>query len=215
MDSIDFSDSKSTWKQLKKLFNLGKGKKSEKIDPENIGKFYSHFKQLNERRTSDPSPTENENCRDFSASVICPLDSEITEQEILKAIDGLKRGKAQGADNIHNDFLKCTKDTLKRHLHILFNKILSSGEYPTVWSYGVIIPIHKKGPTSDPGNYRGITLLSALGKVFNSIMNCRLYNFLVEREILKPEQCGFRKKQGTSDGIFVLKSLVSRQICQI
>ena len=48
----------------------------------------------------------------------------------------------------------------------LFNRILDTGKYPALWSFGLIVPIHKKDDRSKVENYRGITLLSALGKLF-------------------------------------------------
>ena len=55
----------------------------------------------------------------------------------------------------------------------LFNYIFDTGEYPTVWTGAIIIPIHKSGNKNDPDNYRGVSLLSILGKVFAHILNKR------------------------------------------
>ena len=52
----------------------------------------------------------------------------------------------------------------------LFNRILDTGKYPALWSFGLIVPIRKKDDWSKIENYRGITLLSALGKLFPSII---------------------------------------------
>ena len=57
-------------------------------------------------------------------------------------------------------------------------------------------------------NYRGITLLSALGKLFTSILNDRLYDYMTKKGILKAEQGGFKKWHGTVDSIFILKTLI-------
>ena len=61
----------------------------------------------------------------------------------------------------------------------LFNVILLSGKVPSSWSIGIIIPIYKKkGSPNDPENYRGITLLSCIGKLFTACINARLCRFL-------------------------------------
>ena len=106
--------------------------------------------------------------------------------------------------------LKTGKDIIKGHLLELFNRILSSGKYPTLWSFGLIVPIHKKDDRSKAENYRGITLLSALGKLFTSILNDRLYDYMTKKGVLKVEQDGFKKRHGTVDSIFILKTLIDK-----
>ena len=76
----------------------------------------------------------------------------------------------------------------------LFNKVLDTGEIPDDWLTGMIIPIYKnKGSKEDANNYRGITLLSCVGKLFTAILNQRLTEFCDNNLILKEIQAGFRK----------------------
>ena len=173
---------------------------------EDLGKFYTYFKKLNARKQ------QNEKYIPTRSEALAPLDYEISEQETVTAIDLLKTGKAQGVDNILCDLLKHGKEALKGPLTILFNKILISGRYPTLWSHGLIIPIFKKDDPSNPENYRGITLLSAMRKIFTSIMNNRLCDYLIEKGIITPEQCGFRKKTWYRGQYFHFKS-TNRPIC--
>ena len=65
------------------------------------------------------------------------------------------------------------------------------GKSVTDWQFGMIVPIHKDGARSDPNNYRGITLMSCLGKLFLSIINARLIIFALEKGILSISQLGF------------------------
>ena len=60
----------------------------------------------------------------------------------------------------------------------LFNLILSSGVYPQKWKMGYIKSLYKGDDATDPGNYRGITVMPYLAKIFNSILNNRLQNYL-------------------------------------
>ena len=141
-----------------------------------------------------------------------PLDYEITTKEVELAINRLKFKKATGFDMIPNEIMKCGKNELLAPLTLLFNIILSSAIYPQDWCVGLIIPIHKKGDKSNVENYRGITLLSSLSKLFTSILNQRLYEYLLDQKILKTEQFGFRKGYSTIDSIFTLKSLVDKHV---
>ena len=56
----------------------------------------------------------------------------------------------------------------------LFNKLYNASLFPAVWSKSVIVPIFKKGDDYNPDNYRGISLLSIVSKVFTAILNKRL-----------------------------------------
>ena len=59
-------------------------------------------------------------------------------------------------------------------LHLFFNKPLISGYFPSSWAEGYIVPVHKKENVNNVNNYRGIALLSVLGKLFTQIINNRL-----------------------------------------
>ena len=140
----------------------------------------------------------------------------VTDEEFEAAINKLKANKSPGIDNILNEVIKIGKDAIKGHLVNLFNRILDTGKYsckyPALWSFGPIVPIHKKDDRSKVENNRGITLLSALGKLFTSILNNRLYEYMVQKGILKAEQGGFRKMHGTVDSIFTLKTLIDKYV---
>jgi hypothetical protein len=105
--------------------------------------------------------------------------------EISKAISKLKCGKSPGLDNISTNMLKCAQNELLPSIEKLFNSCLSSGNYPKNWAVGYITPIHKAGDISDHNHYRGISGTSALGKLFNSILDNRLDMFLENK-------CGHR-----------------------
>ena len=91
----------------------------------------------------------------------------------------------------------------------LFNIILDSGALPKVWSVGLIKPIYKKkGEKSNPENYRLITLVSCLGKLFTGILSNRLYTYAEQSDVLTSSQTGFRKGRSTTDNIFILYSLI-------
>ena len=91
----------------------------------------------------------------------------------------------------------------------LFNVVLKFGITPECWSKGIILPIYKnKGEKTDANNYRVITLLSCLGKLFTTIVNERLTLFLENLNVISNAQAGFRKNFSTIDHTFTLKSLV-------
>ena len=77
------------------------------------------------------------------------------------------------------------------------------------WSDGLVIPLHKKGSVNDVNNYRGITLLSTLGKLFTKILNYILSVWAENYCVYIEAQAGFRSQMSTVDNIFVLHGLIS------
>ena len=77
-------------------------------------------------------------------------------------------------DGIYAEMIKNSLPQILPFLVVLFNRIFDSSEYPTAWTNAIIVPIHKSGDKNDPDTYRGILLLSILGKVFAHILNKRL-----------------------------------------
>ena len=92
----------------------------------------------------------------------------------------------------------------------LFNEILQSGEVIPKWLMGIIVPIYKKGSKLDPSNYREITLIACLGKLFLSILNARLFTH--NQSILAENQLGFVPGNRTSDAHIIINNLV-KKIC--
>lgn len=142
----------------------------------------------------------------------CPifdsLNLPINVSEVVHALKRAKNNKASGCDGIASEFLKYSNGFLNEPLTALYNFILSSGEYPDIWGDGIVNPIHKKDSKSDPTNYRKITVLPALGKTFDSILNTRLSFIKNAMASHDPLQFGFRPLHGSTDNAFILSSLI-------
>ncbi|MCG8112934.1 MAG: reverse transcriptase domain-containing protein [Candidatus Thiodiazotropha taylori] len=172
-----------------------------------LDQFYKHFRNINETINDDTAENTILNMQLNDTNEI--LNSHITCQEIKKCINNLKNAKSPGGDQILNEYLKSTKEIFLPVYETLFNKVFDSGILPTAWLEGSITPIYKnKGDSSDPVNYRPITILSCLGKVFTAVLNNRLTAFLDNSNILNENQAGFRKHYSTLDHSFVLSSLI-------
>ena len=119
---------------------------------------------------------------------------KITEEKIPTCINQLNNGKSPGNDHILNEHIKSGKHLFMQLHTCLFNGILDSGIKPDSWLVGNICPIYKnKGDSLLPENYRPITILSCLGKLFTSVINQRLVRYLNENDLLSETQTGFRK----------------------
>ena len=101
------------------------------------------------------------------------------------------------------------KQVLVPILCSLLIKVFEYGFFPEERSEGYIVPLHKKGSLNDVENYRGITLLSALGKLFTRVVNNRLSEWSENYFVLIEAHAGFRANMSTVVDIFVLHGLIS------
>ena len=105
--------------------------------------------------------------------------------------------------------LKASNDMMLLGYVKLFNIILDTSQIPDNWTIRIIKPIFKnKGSKNDTDNYRGITLLSCLGKLFTATLNTRLINFLEDNMLLLENHAGFRSEYSTNDHMFTLKCII-------
>ena len=142
------------------------------------------------------------------------LNGKIQLDEVEKALGRIrkgKHGKASGIDGIPIELYSSDIKYFTPLLTTLFNTIFDSADYPDDWAQGLIYPVHKKGDKSDPQNYRKVSLIPSLSKVFESVLENRLsFKNLVCRED-DPLQRGFKKDCRSSDNLFVLYNLVETQ----
>ena len=82
--------------------------------------------------------------------------------------------------------IKCPNNVLLSKITKLFNLIIDPGYCQEKWNHGIIHSIHNNGSNEDPSNYRGITLLSSLGKLFNSLVYNCIENEIESKDILSP-----------------------------
>ena len=193
---------KQFWKMLGKLEQKG----NDEIFKQSISdeKWILHFKSvlqsknLNNSGGEIPSNTAEEGV----------LDYKISDEELKLATYILKKGKAAGLDCIPNEMITCLLSTKPEIIKKLFNSILLKPTIINKWHVAMIFPIHKKGSKTNPNNYRGISLLSCLGKFFSAILNSRLFKFAKERNILSKSQLGFIQGNRTSDALLILHNLI-------
>ena len=145
------------------------------------------------------------------SSKIGKLDHPFTSEELEKAIKSLKPNKASGIDTISNKMICAFFEICPHIILTLFNNILDRNTTIHDWTKGIITAIHKKGSKSDPENYRGISLLSCLGKLFTIAMYNRLLEFSIKNKILSPSQLGFVPGNRTSDAHLIIHNLVHKQ----
>lgn len=87
------------------------------------------------------------------------VDSPITEEEIMRAVEHLNSNKSPDIGGILADTIKNSLSQIVPVSVALFNHIFDIGQFPTAWTGAIIVPIHKSGNKNDPHNYPGLSFL--------------------------------------------------------
>ena len=118
---------------------------------------------------------------------------------MLSSLKKLNTRKATGADGISSHLLCSLAPVLTPSISKLFNHSLSTGEVPNEWKKANITPIQKKPRINNITNYRPISVLPVIAKVYESLVHKQLYSYLTTNAILHPSQSGFRPGHSTQD----------------
>ena len=119
-------------------------------------------------------------------------DFEINDDIILKLIRELDENKAHGHDAVSIRMLKICDESIIKPLEMIYTNCLENGVFPDSWKKANIIPVHKKGDKCLITNYRPVSLLPICSKIFEKLIYNSLYKFLEDRNLLNPNQSGFR-----------------------
>lgn len=126
--------------------------------------------------------------------------------EVKNIIMSLKAHSAPGCDNIPTSVLRTYWNLLIGPITHVCNLSLQNGIFPKCFKNAIVIPVHKSGDKKIPSNYRPISLLSALSKVLEKLVNKRLMRYLETEGLLASNQYGFRAKRSTNDAVLKLTS---------
>ena len=140
------------------------------------------------------------------------LLAPITLPEVKDKISRLKR-KAPGGSRIGRDVVKHLPNSILLIMISLYNASLATGYFPVPLKTAIIVLIPKPGkdPT-DPANYRPISLLELLGKIFESILNDRLRDHLEDNSLITSNQFGFRQQRSTQSVINIITQYLTNNM---
>ena len=134
----------------------------------------------------------------------------VTSEEILDLISSLKSGKAPGPDQVLTEILTSNPHWWSHSLANFFTLVNHSGTLPNSWLISTLIPIFKKGDPSLPSNYRPISLLSFIGKLYSKSLLAKLSAWASSINLPGKEQIGFRSGASTLDHALLLSHLVEK-----
>ncbi|KAL0859989.1 hypothetical protein ABMA27_010304 [Loxostege sticticalis] len=158
--------------------------------------------------TSNILMYDHNSSHDIILNELKPCDVD----ELNKIIADLDTNTSTGLDGISPKAIKCIKNIIVEKLAISINKCFKLGIFPDSLKVAKVSPIHKSGSKTDPGNYRPISVLPVISKIFERLLYNRLNNFLTEKKVLIDEQYGFRSKSNTTAAAVDLITKIKTQI---
>ena len=206
-------DIKATWKTVNKL--LDKKSKTTEIPhldvdgeiitgiskkAEELNKYFANIgKTLN---SNFEKPVNDKRPESYLSKVNSTFKFKyVTGENVVKAISRLKNKRTYGLDKISSFILKIAALVISRSLAKIFNISLKTGVFPVQWKYARLAPIFKGGLKNETGNYRPISVLSTLARVFERLIYNQLSNYFESNGYLTKCQSGFRKFHSTVTAI--------------
>ena len=213
-------DIRKTWSGIKNIINIRSSTKGQptsilinnelETDPTKIAEgFNTYFCSIAEKLQQNIYFTDN-----FAKYLNTPLNhnflfKSVDSNEVIFIIDSLENNKATGPNSIPTEILKIIKYNICYPLKEIINMSFATGVYPDKLKIAKVIPIFKnKGDQLQVSNYRPISLLSNINKIFEKLVYSRLYSFLNLHNCIYELQFGFRAKHSTNHALLSLTEMI-------
>ena len=205
------NDMKKTWSTINETLNRSKNKSDLPnkflvdnrtiTDPKEIANSFNVFFSTIGTNLSSNVNNHNTNLK-FNDYLNHPTDhrfkfQQVSTKEVVSIINKLKNKTSSGKDEISNKLLKSIKDEISEPLTVIINQSLLTGIFPEKLKIAKVKPLYKKGDKCCFNNYRPISILPTISKVFERVMYTQLYNYFNVNNLLTEQQYGFRSKHST------------------
>ena len=192
-------DSKSIWKAINEL-SCKKSKSSglicQDLTPEKLNK---HFTSIVERTVKINATQRNDlyklkqfcSNKDIRSKQVFPF---ISVHEVYKELSSLKQSRSHGLDGLDSKILKLSAPIISEHITYIYNLCIDKNCFPQAFKIAKVLPVFKSGDTSDPSNYRPISILPILSKILERHLKHHLQSHFTKYDLFHRNQNGFREK---------------------
>lgn len=160
-----------------------------------------------------------------SAALVCPdvnfsFDSafsgfsfvHVNEMEVWQYFANMK-SNAVGTDGVPTKFIRLLMPIIITHVTHIFNTCITTSIFPTMWKSALIIPVPKVAHPENAGDFRPISILCALSKVFEKVLSNQILEYLHNNKHLLDEfQCGYKKHHSTVTGLLKVISDITENM---
>ena len=205
------NDIRGTWKCINEILNKTKRKKVFPLlfkDGTNIvagklqiaNRFNTFFTNIGSKLSNQIKPPQNKSFKNYLTRTLNQHSfkfQNINEDIVGTVIDKFAPKVSFGFDGISSKLIKMIKDALVKPITIIINQMLTTGIFPEKLKIAKVIPLYKKDDAAFFNNYRPISLLPAISKIFEKVIFKQLYQFFSEKKLLYKSQYGFRTEHST------------------
>ena len=204
------NDIKKTWNMINSILNKRdnskKCPKSFCINGQDVSNykevvnaFNKYYTELGPKLASTISVPDDKTFRNYMpCNLTCSFKFKaVSEKDVLKAIDSLKPKTSVGIDQISNRLLKYLKNELCKPICNIVNQCFHTGTFPDKLKTAKVTPIYKKDEETLLSNYRPVSILPSVSKVFEKIIYNQLYQFFTDQKLFYQSQYGFRQNHST------------------
>ena len=149
----------------------------------------------------------------FTVKKYLPTEMKIpfTGEEISKATNGIKNGKAAGSDDLNPEYIKYAPPEIHTAMAEIYNKMAETGEHPEEINLGILPPLHKPGKAKgERKNLRPIMLLSILRKTLTIAIINRIWDRI--SKIIPKEQSAYQPGRSTTEQVLAIKLIIEKSI---
>ena len=195
--AFNSNNPKEAWNYIKQFTFSSKGSDQLHIEPEILNEhFASVVNSAADPESNFFSPINT--CSNINGLSFAPT----TVEEVKEAITNLKNRNSPGNDELTSFLLKQLCNSIAFNITLLFNYCLKTSTFPQCWKSSNIVCLWKnKGSRSDPSNYRPISLLPIIGRVFEKILSNQLNNFCDNHKVIPDQQFGFRRNSSCESAL--------------
>ena len=201
-------DPKAAWKTINQILNRKqmcqeinavKTQNGEISDPTELAEcFNNYFINVG----PDIAKTIDKSDRNFMGYITKATSKlnfqAVSESTVQRLLLSLNPRKSTGIDKIPAKIIRVASPVVANSLTKIFNRAISNESFPSEWKQARVVPLHKKGSRNLLNNYRPISILPALSKVFERILYEQLYDYFVGNNLLSHHQYGFRQFHSTA-----------------
>ena len=211
------NDIKNTWLTIKEVINKNKSKNNapDSINingnmitdtPSMVNEFNNYFANIGPLLASQIITPPNKSFKQYLTNPVKnPFKFQtIQSEDVLKVINKLKSKTSHGQDKISTILLKSIKNELCGPLTIIINQSIRTGTFPDLLKIAKITPIFKKDDPTVLSNYRPISLLNSISKIFEKVIFQQIHTHFKSKNLYYVSQYGFREQHSTQQAALEL-----------